>query len=355
VTESIRVDPQRPDPAAISRAATLLREGGLVAFPTETVYGLGAHALDRAAVRRLFEAKGRPATDPVIVHVDSIDRLVPLVAELPDQARALAQRFWPGPLTFVLRRSPVVPDEVTAGLDTVAVRMPAHPVAHAILAAAAVPVAAPSANLFSRPSPTQAAHVLEDLSGRIDLVVDAGPTMLGIESTVLDLSRDTPTVLRPGATTLDMLREVVPSAAMAAVAQADGAAAPSPGLLPKHYSPRTPLFLYEGEPADSLQRLVRDTMAAIAESQSVGIIAAEEDWYALEGLTAPNRSSVALRYLGSEHDLPAIASRLYTAFRELDSLGVSRIFVRAFPTEEGLGIAIQDRLRRAAAGRIVWR
>jgi len=160
---------------------------------------------------------------------------------------------------------------------------------------------------------------------------------------------------RRRATTLDMLREVVPSAAMAAVAQADGAAAPSPGLLPKHYSPRTPLFLYEGEPADSLQRLVRDTMAAIAESQSVGIIAAEEDWYALEGLTAPNRSSVALRYLGSEHDLPAIASRLYTAFRELDSLGVSRIFVRAFPTEEGLGIAIQDRLRRAAAGRIVWR
>jgi L-threonylcarbamoyladenylate synthase len=178
--------------------------------------------------------------------------------------------------------------------------------------------------------------------------------MLGIESTVVDLSRDTPTVLRPGATTLDMLREVVPSAAMAAVAQADGAAAPSPGLLPKHYSPRTPLFLYEGEPGEALQRLVRDTMAAIADSQSVGIIAAEEDWYALEGLTGPNRS-VELRYLGSEHDLPAIASRLYTAFRELDSLGVSRIFVRAFPTEEGLGIAIQDRLRRAAAGRIVWR
>jgi L-threonylcarbamoyladenylate synthase len=355
MTESIRVDPQRPDPGAINRAATRLREGGLVAFPTETVYGLGAHALDRAAVRRLFDAKGRPATDPVIVHVDSIDRLETLVAELPQEAKALAQRFWPGPLTIVLRRSPVVPDEVTAGLDTVAVRMPAHPVAHAILVAAGIPIAAPSANLFSRPSPTQAAHVLEDLSGRIDLVLDAGPTMLGIESTVVDLSRGTPTVLRPGATTLDMLREVVPSAAMNTSPQPDGAPAPSPGLLPKHYSPRTPLSLYEGEPGDALQRLVRDAMAAIADSQSVGIIAAEEDWYALEGLAGKNRPLVELRYLGSEHDLPAIASRLYTAFRELDSLGMSRIFVRAFPTEEGLGIAIQDRLRRAAAGRIVWR
>jgi L-threonylcarbamoyladenylate synthase len=354
VTESIRVDPLRPDPGAISRAATRLREGGLVAFPTETVYGLGAHALDRAAVRRLFDAKGRPATDPVIVHVDSIDRLAALVAAVPDEAYALAQRFWPGPLTFVLPRSAAVPDEVTAGLDTVAVRMPAHPVAQAILSAAGLPIAAPSANLFSRPSPTQAAHVLEDLSGRIDLVIDAGPTMLGIESTVVDLSRGTPTVLRPGATTLDMLREVVPSAAMSASPQPDGMAAPSPGLLPKHYSPRTPLFLYEGEPGDALQRLVRDATTAAAAGQSVGIIAAEEDWYALQGIAGPNRL-VELRYLGSEHDLPAIASRLYTAFRELDSLGMTRIFVRAFSTEEGLGIAIQDRLRRAAAGRIVWR
>jgi L-threonylcarbamoyladenylate synthase len=355
VTESIRVDPQRPDPSAINRAATRLREGGLVAFPTETVYGLGAHALDPAAVRRLFDAKGRPATDPVIVHVDSIDRLGLLVVDVPEEAHALARRFWPGPLTIVLRRSPAVPDEVTAGLDTVAVRMPAHPVAHAILSAAGVPIAAPSANLFSRPSPTQAAHVLEDLNGRIDLIVDAGPTMLGIESTVVDLSRGAATVLRPGATTLDMLREVVPSAAMNASAQPDGVAAPSPGLMPKHYSPRTPLFLYEGEPGEALQRLVGDAIAAAADSQSVGIIAAEEDWYALEGLTGANRPLVEVRYLGSEHDLPAIASRLYTAFRELDSLGVSRIFVRAFPTDEGLGIAIQDRLRRAAAGRIVWR
>jgi L-threonylcarbamoyladenylate synthase len=232
--------------------------------------------------------------------------------------------------------------------------MPAHPVAQAILSAAGLPIAAPSANLFSRPSPTQAAHVLEDLSGRIDLVIDAGPTMLGIESTVVDLSRGTPTVLRPGATTLDMLREVVPSAAMSASPQPDGMAAPSPGLLPKHYSPRTPLFLYEGEPGDALQRLVRDATTAAAAGQSVGIIAAEEDWYALQGIAGPNRL-VELRYLGSEHDLPAIASRLYTAFRELDSLGMTRIFVRAFSTEEGLGIAIQDRLRRAAAGRIVWR
>jgi len=354
MTDIIRVDPSRPDREAIGRAAARLRAGGLVAFPTETVYGLGAHALDRDAVRRLFEAKGRPANDPVIVHVDSVDRIVPLVEEIPPEARSLAARFWPGPLTLVLRRSTRVPDEVTAGLDTVAVRVPAHPVAAALLMTAALPIAAPSANLFSRPSPTQAGHVLDDLDGRIDLIIDGGPTLLGIESTVLDLSTGSPTVLRPGATTLDMLREIVPDVAMKSTSQADGAAARSPGLLPKHYSPRTPLTLYEGDTSHALQHLVRDAAAALATGESVGIIAAEEDWYALESLGAANLRLVELRYLGSEHDLPAIASRLYTAFRELDAAGVTRIFVRGFAADDGMGAAIQDRLRRAAAGRIVY-
>jgi L-threonylcarbamoyladenylate synthase len=353
MTELLRVDPTSPDPEAIARAARCLRAGGLVAFPTETVYGLGAHALDRAAVRRLFEAKGRPATDPVIVHVDSIDRIGPLVSEVPGVARALAAHFWPGPLTLVLRRSALVPDEVTAGLATVAVRVPSHPVAAALLVAAGVPVAAPSANLFSRPSPTEATHVLDDLDGRIDLIVDSGPTVLGIESTVLDLTREVPTMLRPGATTLDMLREVVPNAVMNTSVVLEGEPAASPGLLPKHYSPRTPLYLYDGEATDALQRLVRDAAAALAAGESVGIIAADEDWYTFEALGARDLRLVELRYLGSEHDLPMIASRLYMAFRELDTSGVSRIFVRAFSTDDGLGVAIHDRLRRAAAGRIV--
>jgi L-threonylcarbamoyladenylate synthase len=353
VTDVLRVDPTRPDRDAIAQAAERLRAGGLVAFPTETVYGLGAHALNRDAVRRLFAAKGRPAHDPVIVHVDTIERVDSLVSELPDAALTLAARFWPGPLTLVMRRSSEVPDEVTAGLDTVAIRVPAHPVAATLLMAAAIPVAAPSANLFSRPSPTQASHVLEDLHGRIDLILDGGATMLGIESTVLDLSGETPTILRPGATTIEMLREVVPTVVMRASSQAGEEAAPSPGLLPQHYSPRAPLTLYEGEPSGALQRLVSDAVDAIERRQSVGIIAAEEDWYTVEGIGNPRLQLVEVRYLGSEHDLPAIASRLYAAMRDLDAAGVTQILVRSFSVDDGLGVAIHDRLRRAAAGRII--
>jgi L-threonylcarbamoyladenylate synthase len=222
-----------------------------------------------------------------------------------------------------------------------------------MLAAAALPVAAPSANLFSRPSPTQASHVLEDLHGRIDLILDGGPTMFGIESTVVDLAHDTPTILRPGATTIEMLREVVPTVVMRVGDRTEGAPAPSPGLLQKHYSPRAPLTLYEGEPTSALQRLVSDAADALERGQSVGIIAAEEDWYAVEGLGSQRLQLVEVRFLGSEHDLPAIASRLYTAMRDLDASGVSQILVRSFSTDEGLGVAIDDRLRRAAAGRIV--
>jgi L-threonylcarbamoyladenylate synthase len=353
VTEVLRVDPTRPDRDVIARAAERLRAGGLVAFPTETVYGLGAHALDRDAVLRLFAAKGRPAHDPVIVHVDTIERIDPLVTEVPDTALTLAARFWPGPLTLVMRRSSQVPDEVTAGLDTVAIRVPAHPVAATLLMAAAIPIAAPSANLFSRPSPTQASHVLEDLHGRIDLILDGGATMLGIESTVIDLSTETPTILRPGATTIEMLREVVPTVVMRTSEQIDGEPAPSPGLSPKHYSPRAPLTLYEGDSTRALQRLVSDAVEAIGRSQSVGIIAAEEDWYTVEGIGNPKLQLVEVRYLGSEHDLPAIASRLYSAMRDLDAAGVTQILVRSFSVDDGLGVAIHDRLRRAAAGRIV--
>ena len=207
MTEVVQVDPERPSQEDIARAAECLRRGGLVAFPTETVYGLGVHALDRAALRRLFEAKGRPTNDPLIVHVAAFDRVAPLVVDPPKHAAPLAARFWPGPLTLVMRRAPAVPLEVTAGLESVAVRVPAHPVARALLLAASLPVAAPSANLFSRPSPTRASHVLDDLNGRIDMVVDGGPTQVGVESTVLDLTVHPPAVLRPGAISVEMLSD----------------------------------------------------------------------------------------------------------------------------------------------------
>jgi L-threonylcarbamoyladenylate synthase len=327
VTSVLHVSLDRIDRDAIASAAACLRGGGLVAFPTETVYGLGVAALDVAAVRRLFAAKGRPADDPLIVHVADVAGLEPLVAERPAIVDILATRFWPGPLTMVLRRSRLIPDEVTAGLDTVGIRVPAHPVAHALIAAAGVPVAAPSANLFSRPSPTQAAHVLEDLDGRIDIVLDAGPTQVGVESTVLDLSGEVPIVLRPGAVTLDLLRPLLPGVQMRGSA-ATGGPQRSPGLLTKHYSPRAPLTLYEGEPERVRERIQRDVAAAQAAGRRVAL-------------------------LESDEDVGAMAARLYARLREFDAAGVDEIFARLPLVSDGLAMAVADRLRRAAAGRIV--
>ena len=350
MTEVVRVDPARPNPKDISRAADCLRRGGLVAFPTETVYGLGAHALDRAAVQRLFEAKGRPANDPLIVHISAFDQLAALVAALPEQAAPLAARFWPGPLTLVMRRAPSVPLEVTAGRDTVAVRVPAHPVAHALLLAASVPVAAPSANLFSRPSPTRAAHVLDDLDGRIDMLVDGGPTQVGVESTVLDLTVDPPAVLRPGAVSVEMLRTVVPAVRLPPSPPGgtrptyvdDGEPMASPGLLSKHYAPRAPMTIYQGDPAAVREALRAAAGEAIAAGQRVGVLATAEDAPMLNGVP------VVIAELGSEDDVEAIAAGLYAALRQLDAAQVDTILMRDVSREEGLWRAVRDRIHRAA-------
>jgi L-threonylcarbamoyladenylate synthase len=338
VTDSVK-----PDEHGIARAAAILRAGGLVAFPTETVYGLGADALNAEAVKRIFAAKGRPASDPLIVHVDNLDALRKLVRSVPEPVAALASRFWPGPLTLVLPRSAAVPDEVTAGLDTVAVRIPSHPVARRLLAAARIAVAAPSANLFSRPSPTRPEHVLEDLDNRIDLVIDGGPTPVGVESTVLDLSSAEPTILRPGAVTLEMLREIASNVRLRDTATRPGEPVRSPGLLDKHYAPRAPLTLYEGSREPVIARMIRDAGTAAASGKRVGIIAADHD----------DVHGVDVVRVGAEHDLEAVAASLYAAIRQLDGRGVDLILARGFPARSGLGVAIQDRLRRAAAGSIV--
>ena len=347
MTEVLRVDPGDPDPHAIARAAACLRGGGLVAFPTETVYGLGAHALDREAVVRLFAAKARPANDPLIVHVTTIAGLAPLVAEVPREAHALAARFWPGPLTIVLWRSRAVPDEVTAGLDTVAVRVPSHPVARALIDAARIPIAAPSANLFSRPSPTEAAHVLADLNGRIDMVIDAGPAHVGLESTVLDLSQDPPLVLRPGAVSLEMLRAVLPNVTVRGPSALDSAAPRSPGLTSKHYSPRTPVTLYEGDAEPALTAMLREAQALVNRGNTVAILAFAEDAARVASLP------VRLVQVGRESDPAEVAARLYAALRECDDMGADVILCRILTTHHALSPAIRDRLRRAAAGRIV--
>jgi L-threonylcarbamoyladenylate synthase len=347
MTEVLRVDPDDPDPDAIARAAACLVAGGLVAFPTETVYGLGVHAFNRRALARLFAAKERPATDPLIVHVPGIDAVVPLVAEVPREARVLAARFWPGPLTIVLRRSIAVPDDVTAGLDTVAIRAPSHRVARALIAAARIPIAAPSANLFSRPSPTDAAHVLADLNGRIDMIVDAGPTEVGLESTVLDLSQDPPVILRPGAVGIEMLRTVIGTIELLDTSVSGSAAMPSPGLLSKHYSPRTPLTVYEGEAGAALRAMTRDARGQLERGDTVAVLAFAEDLPQLAPLP------VTIVHLGREHEPAEVAARLYAALRECDEVGADAIVARMLTTDHPLGAAIRDRLRRAAAGRIV--
>ncbi|MCS6842446.1 MAG: L-threonylcarbamoyladenylate synthase [Roseiflexus sp.] len=346
-TRVLIVDPSAPDPQIIAEAAAVIRAGGLVAFPTETVYGLGANALDDRAVARIFHAKGRPATDPIIAHIADLQQLDALARDAPPVAYALAQRFWPGPLTLVVWRRPVVPANLSAGRATVAVRMPSHPVALALIAAAGVPIAAPSANRFSRPSPTTAAHVLDDLAGRIDLVLDGGSTPVGVESSVVDLTVDPPVLLRPGGVTVTALREVLPDLIFAPrYLTADGEAAPAPGMLLRHYAPDAPLIVVAGEREASLARMRSEAQLAIGAGKRVGVLAFDEDAPELADLP------VQVVMLGPVTDPEKVARRLFAALREIERTGVDLILARD-PGQEGLSLAVRDRLVRAAEGRVI--
>ena len=319
-----------PTPEGLRIAGEIIRGGGLVAFPTETVYGLGANALSAEAVARIFEAKGRPRFDPVIVHVAAPEEAEALWSEVPPLARALMERFWPGPLTIVLPKRDVIPDIVTAGLPTVAIRMPAHEAALGLIRAAERPIAAPSANRFGKTSPTHHEHVLEELGGRIEAVLAWGPTPVGIESTVISLVEDPPRVLRPGGTPLELLREVV-GELRADPPQVRGGPAPSPGTMRRHYMPRTPLFLLEpGLPEDEWEELPRDRCGYL-------------------GFTAAKRGFRFGEVLSERGDLREAAARFFASLRRLDSLGLSAIVAEPVP-EEGLGVAIMDRLKRASRG-----
>ncbi|MDO8681846.1 MAG: L-threonylcarbamoyladenylate synthase [Acidobacteriota bacterium] len=353
VTRVIPVDPTRPDPAAIEEGAQALRDGKLVAFPTETVYGLGANALDERAVEAIFEAKERPANDPLIVHIAHIGQLNLCAAHVPAAARKLGLAFWAGPLTMILPKRPAIPDVVTAGLGSVAVRVPAHRVARALMEMSGVPVAAPSANRFSRPSPTSAAHVLDDLNGRVDLIFDGGPTEIGLESTIVDFTVDPPALRRPGGLTLEQIRVVIPD--VQPVAQRIAADQPqlAPGQLARHYAPRATLTLYEGESGPLVHRLGADIRTATAQGERVGILAPDEDLMALAPVIAAAAAAgrVEVRPYGSRRDPARAARELFGALRDLDATGVSVIFATAVGPA-GLGLAIRDRLVRAAEGRV---
>lgn len=340
------VDPVSPEPALIQQAATVLKDGGLVAFPTETVYGLGANALDARAVQGIFTAKARPANDPLIVHLAGYERLLDVVAGVLPLAYDLAEHFWPGPLTLVLPRHARVPLAVTAGGPTVAVRVPAHPVALALIRAAGVPVAAPSANRFGRLSPTRAEHVLDDLEGRIDLVLDGGPTPVGVESTVLSLVTPVPTILRPGGISREALEAVLGEVDVLERAFSSEEAAPSPGTLTKHYAPRAELVLYQGARNAVLRAMRQAALDLICEGTHVGLLINDEDFPAFAGISA------TLQSVGTAGRLEDVARQLFAALRALDQAGVAVILARDFGTG-GLGLAIRDRLARAANGHIV--
>ncbi len=345
-TRILAVNAEHPEPDRIAEAARLIRAGQLVAFPTETVYGLGANALDAAAVRGIFAAKERPACDPLIVHLADVEALPPLVAELPPQVERLAEAFWPGPLTLVLPRSAAIPDEVTAGGPTVALRIPAHPVARALIRAAKRPIAAPSANRFGRLSPTRAEDVLADLGGRIDLILDGGLTPVGVESTVLSLVTPVPTILRPGGISREALEAVLGAVAVRSRTVGTGEIAASPGTLPQHYAPRTPLRLLLGGNEAVLAAMRRAALEAAARGRRIGLLVAEEDLPSLRNLPA------VIEVAGSLRNPRGVARQLYAALRRLDGAGVERILARDFG-ERGLGLAVRDRLSRAAGGDVV--
>ncbi len=329
----------------IFTAARILREGGLVAFPTETVYGLGADALNGKAVARVFAAKGRPVDNPMIVHIHDTCQLESLAVNIPPQAYLLAQRFWPGPLTLVLESSRVVPPETTGGLDTVALRLPQHPVALELLRVAAVPVAGPSANLSGRPSPTSARHVLDDMAGRIEAVLDGGPCPMGVESTVLDIRGGEPLILRPGGVTREEIAELLGTECrLHSWDEGSAAQPPSPGLKYTHYSPRAPLYLVIGRPDAVLARLQVLTAHYRELGKNLGLLVSSEN--------AGRLACEHMEVLGSRHDPSAQASVLYSALRRFDEQGVDVILAEGY-AETGMGLALMNRLRKAAGHRII--
>ena len=325
----------------LDTAADILRRGGLLGIPTETVYGLGANGLDPVAVEHIFEAKGRPQDNPLILHIPSAQWLPRYCEDIPSAAYLLAEQFWPGPLTMILRRRDLVPDVVTAGLDTVGMRCPAHPLCREIIHRAGVPVAAPSGNTSGRPSPTTAAAMLEDMDGKIDGIVDGGPCAVGVESTIVDLTAVPPRLLRPGGVTLEQLRaalgEVAVDSAVTRLMEA-GEHPRAPGMKYRHYAPKAPVTVVKGPPAAAAE-YIRAHL-----EPGDGVICFDE--------YAPLFPGCPLEQLGPSTDVPEQARRVFEALRWFDGTRVKRIWAQC-PDDEGIGLAVANRLNKAAGFHII--
>lgn len=339
-----------PEHPAIIQAAELLKQGEVIAFPTETVYGLGANALSEEAVSKIFAAKGRPSDNPLIIHLHDPSELTQIVSEVPAIAEQLLAAFAPGPLTLILPSNQRVAANATAGLSTVAVRFPDHPVARALLKRCGLPLAAPSANRSGKPSPTEARHVIEDLDGRIAGILDAGSSGVGVESTVLDLTATPPVILRPGGISRDELEAVIGEVVTDPALADENAAPRSPGMKYRHYAPDAPLWIVNGNSiVDIQERIVAEAKQHLLEGKRVGILTTTEGKaYYIDQLN--NSDSLIIEVCGSRHNLPSVANQLYDRLRRFNDLDVHTIFAEAFPLT-GIGTAIMNRLNKAAGGR----
>ncbi|MEO9310017.1 MAG: L-threonylcarbamoyladenylate synthase [Nitrososphaera sp.] len=341
-TRIVKVNPKKPSPQKIREAAKLIRRGKLVAFPTETVYGIGANALNSAAVKKIFEVKGRPPDNPLIIHIYDKDDILFLTKNVPRTAQKLIDMFWPGPLTIVLKKSEIVPQAVTGGLDTVAVRMPANKIAQLLIKEAGVPIAAPSANLAGRPSPTVARHVFDDLGGKVDLIIDGGKTKIGIESTVIDVTGKRPMLLRPGGVTLEQLQKAIGKVVIHPVVRGKTTKQVhrSPGMKYRHYSPKARIILIEG-PVFKVNAAISKLLRSFKKQRKrVGILATQKNY---------SQSSDLTKYLGSSH--ADIAANLFEAFREFDAKKIDVILAQGI-SRAGLGLGIMNRLSKAAYKKI---
>ena len=340
-----KVDENCIDEKIMKEAGNLLKAGALVAFPTETVYGLGANALDAEAAAKIYSAKGRPSDNPLIIHIADMDKLPMITKEIPEEAFKLAERFWPGPLTIVLKKSEAVPYGTTGGLDTVAVRMPSHPIALELIRHGGGYVAAPSANTSGRPSPTSAAHVAEDMDGIIPMILDGGAVGIGIESTIVDLTDEIPTILRPGFITKEMLEEAVGRVEIDKGLSADSKEAPkAPGMKYRHYAPKAELVIVEGAREAVVAKINELTAENEAKGISTGIIGTEE--------TVSQYKNGIVKSMGTRSDELSISSHLYGILREFDESDAKVIYSESF--EEGaMGSAIMNRLLKAAGHRMI--
>lgn len=346
-TKYIKINPFDIDEAKVGEAGEILKAGGLVGFPTETVYGLGANGLDETAAAKIYAAKGRPSDNPLILHINEMEDILPLVKEIPPVAAALADEFWPGPMTLIFKKTDIVPKGTTGGLDTVAIRMPSHPVARAMIRAAGLPIAAPSANTSGRPSPTKASHVKEDMDGVIDMIIDGGEVGIGLESTIIDVTEGTPMILRPGYITREMIEEVIGEVLIdpAILGKMSPDARPkAPGMKYRHYAPKAEMTIISGplaEVAEKIQGLCEQKRAA---GKRVGIICTEE--------SIGSYDADALKCVGTRKNPETIAHNLFDVLRSFDEEMVDVIFSESFE-DSPLGGAIMNRLLKAAGHRVI--